>query len=253
MCHASPDKEFVRPFADLLARWGHDVWLDERRLLAGQDWKHEIETAVQETDTVIVVLSKRSVNKTGFVQKEVRLALDAADERPEGSIFLIPFRLDDSSVPSRLASRHWLDASRDDAYERLHLALEAATDHLAFPAVTLDSRVRNGSTDLLSRREGPAAVSEEIFDVLKREIEQSAPKARRRLRLTAVAPTTFGFAAPQELRHDRWRQRKGAGRALRLGAKESPKLGPRRLAVQISRDLSTANKTRRTRRTSFTS
>src|SRR6185369_12354195 len=49
------------------------------------------------------------VNKAGFVQKEIRLALDVADLQPEGSIFLIPTRLKDCDVPIRLRKWQWVD------------------------------------------------------------------------------------------------------------------------------------------------
>ena len=44
-----------------------------------------------------VFLSVDSVTKEGYLQKEIRQALDVANEKPEGSIFLIPARLDNCS------------------------------------------------------------------------------------------------------------------------------------------------------------
>jgi hypothetical protein len=35
-------------------------------------------------------LSRRSLSKEGYVQKELRQALEVAKEKPEGTIFLIP-------------------------------------------------------------------------------------------------------------------------------------------------------------------
>ena len=43
------------------------------------------------------------------VQKEIRIALDAADEMPEGRIFIIPLRLEPCRVPDRLAHLQWFD------------------------------------------------------------------------------------------------------------------------------------------------
>ena len=37
-------------------------------------------------------LSWRSVNRTGYGRREIRVALELADERPEGAIFIIPAR-----------------------------------------------------------------------------------------------------------------------------------------------------------------
>ena len=52
-----------------------------------------------EADVVIVCLSDHSITKQGFVQKEIRFALDIADEHPPGRIFIIPVRLVDCDVP----------------------------------------------------------------------------------------------------------------------------------------------------------
>ena len=47
----------------------------------------------------LAVLSTRSVSKRGFVQKEIRKALEIADTFPENQIFVIPVRIDEC-VPS---------------------------------------------------------------------------------------------------------------------------------------------------------
>jgi hypothetical protein len=99
-------------------------WLDEEDLLPGQDWDAAIRKAVRGSDIVVVCLSKSSITKTGYVQKEIGFALDVADEQPEDRIFLIPLRLDEGSVPNRLRRWHWLDYCHDAGYDRLMRALE---------------------------------------------------------------------------------------------------------------------------------
>jgi len=47
LCHASQDKLIVRElYQRLLAEGWIDPWLDEEKLLPGQDWDMEIEKAV---------------------------------------------------------------------------------------------------------------------------------------------------------------------------------------------------------------
>jgi len=99
LCHSADDKPTVRDLYKRLAAVGLDVWLDEVNLLPGQDWDLEITKAVQSSHIVIVCLSLSSVRKIGYVQTEIRRALDAAERQPEGSIFLIPLRLDECEVP----------------------------------------------------------------------------------------------------------------------------------------------------------
>ena len=72
---------------------------------------------------MIVCLSRASITKTGYVQKEIKVALDVADEQPEGTIFLIPLRLEECEVPQRLSRWHWVNLFEPGGYERLLRAL----------------------------------------------------------------------------------------------------------------------------------
>lgn len=125
LCHGSEDKPTVRTLYYDLLTCGVEPWLDEENLLPGQDWKYEIRKAVRESNIVIVCLSRTSVNKTGFVQNEIKYALDVADEKPEGSIFLIPARLEECSLPDRLSGRQWVDLFQENGFERLLKSLQA--------------------------------------------------------------------------------------------------------------------------------
>ena len=92
--------------------------------LPGQDWNLEIARAVKTADCVVVCLSKTSVNKEGYVQKEISFALDAAQEKPEGAIFLIPVRLEHCQPPARLERWHYVDLFEETGFERLLLSLQ---------------------------------------------------------------------------------------------------------------------------------
>jgi len=83
----------------------------------------EIPKAVKEANAVVVCLSNGSVNKEGDIQKEIRFALDVADEKPEGTIFLIPAKLEDCEVPDRLRAWQWVNLYEERGYERLLKAL----------------------------------------------------------------------------------------------------------------------------------
>jgi formylglycine-generating enzyme required for sulfatase activity len=107
-----------------LTQDGVDAWLDKAKLLPGQDWELEIRKAVREADVVVVCLSKQ-FNQAGFRQKEVRLALDTAMEKPEGEIFIIPARLEECETLESLRRWHWVDLFEDDGYEMLIRALRA--------------------------------------------------------------------------------------------------------------------------------
>lgn len=116
LCHASADKPAIRMLYKRLVMEGIDAWLDEAKLMPGQYWRDEISAAVQKADAVIVCLSKNSITKEGFIQKEIRFALDFAEEKPEGTIYLIPARLEECEVPHRLQYWQWVDLFFDGKY-----------------------------------------------------------------------------------------------------------------------------------------
>jgi serine/threonine protein kinase len=78
---------------------------------------------------VIVCLSKQ-FNQAGFRQKEVRLALDTAMEKPEGEIFIIPARLEECDTLESLRKWHWVDLFEPTGYKRLMLALNEKANHI---------------------------------------------------------------------------------------------------------------------------
>jgi TIR domain len=129
LCHASQDKPIVRElYQRLLAEGWIDPWLDSEKLLPGQDWDMEIEKAVESADAVIVCLSARPVTKEGYVQRELKFVMDIALEKPEGTIFVGPLRLDDCVVPRRLHAWQYVDyfpnARRTRVYQRVLESLE---------------------------------------------------------------------------------------------------------------------------------
>ena len=76
---------------------------------------------------VIVCLSRESINKKGYVQKEIKYALDVADEQPEDAIFLIPLRLEPCKIPDRLSRWHCVDFFAERGFERLMRSLRRRT------------------------------------------------------------------------------------------------------------------------------
>lgn len=131
LSHASGDKLLVNKLYQRLAMNDYiSVWLDSENLIPGQSWELEIPKALRNADVVIICLSKNSVSKEGYVQKEIRLALDVSMESPEGDIFVIPARLEDCQVPESLAKYHWVDLFDEGGYDKLLRALETRAQSL---------------------------------------------------------------------------------------------------------------------------
>lgn len=140
LAHASEDKEVVREIHKKLASMGFSPWLDEIDLLPGQNWRAEIPRAIEESDIFVACFSKQSVQKYGYVQQELRLALSIYARKPSNAIFLIPLRLDECEIPDlnfyelgvSLRSIQWQDIWKPDGFERLVEAIkvEAKKKHL---------------------------------------------------------------------------------------------------------------------------
>lgn len=124
LCHSSGDKPKVRKLYKHLKSDNFDPWLDEEKLIPGQEWSKEIPKAVKKADVVIVCLSSDSIDKEGYIQKEITYALDTADEKPEGTIFLIPLKLEECEVPERISKWQWVNYFEKNGYKKLVGALE---------------------------------------------------------------------------------------------------------------------------------
>ncbi|MCL4271092.1 MAG: SUMF1/EgtB/PvdO family nonheme iron enzyme [Anaerolineales bacterium] len=134
LCHSSADKPAVRElYQKLRAEPWIDPWLDEEELFPGMDWNLEIEKAIEATDVILVCLSNNSVTKEGYVQREIRIALDYADYKPEGTLFIIPVRLEECTPPKRLARWQYADyfeGQRERGVQRLLVSLERRAESL---------------------------------------------------------------------------------------------------------------------------
>ena len=119
LCHAHEDKAVVRELYERLRKAGMRPWLDEEDIAPGEEWDQAIRRAVHECQIVLVLLSPKSLDKAGYVQKEIRFALDRADEMPEGRTYIIPVKLQECAVPSRLSKWQWVSLYTPDGHNRL--------------------------------------------------------------------------------------------------------------------------------------
>ena len=134
LCHSSNDKPVVRElYRKLRAETWIQAWLDEEELYPGQDWNFEIEKAVEAADMILVCLSKGSTTKDGYVQREIRVALDYANYKPEGTLYVIPVRLEECEPPRRLRTWQYADyfeGYRERGFQRLLVSLKRRADSL---------------------------------------------------------------------------------------------------------------------------
>ena len=167
LCHASGDKPAVRDLYKRLLAEGVDAWLDQEKLLPGQNWRVEIPRAVREADVVVICLSNKSITKEGYIQKEIKFALDSADEKPEGTIFLIPARLEECAVPEQLGHWQWVDLFEENGFVRLLRSLKLRADRVGATIKPLGYESEDQETDRRIEQlytEGLAAFYTEDWD-----------------------------------------------------------------------------------------
>ena len=124
LCHWSGDKPTVKALYRKLSLDGFDPWLDEEKLLPGQNWDKEIQLAVRNSDIVVACFSNASITRKGYIQKELKFALDIAEEQPEGTIFIIPTKLEECEIPERLNGLQCVNLFRPNGYYRLVQSLK---------------------------------------------------------------------------------------------------------------------------------
>ncbi len=112
--YAREDYAEAKKLFDKLNAAGFEPWLDKECLLPGERWEVGVEQAIRSSHYFIALLSSHSVVKHGYVQKEIRRALEILEQMPESDIFLIPARLTNCR-PSHAALEklNWVDMFPD--------------------------------------------------------------------------------------------------------------------------------------------
>jgi hypothetical protein len=119
LSYARPDESRVRRIHARLQHEGINCWLDREDIAPGAAWEDEVKHALRRAKLVLVCLSKQSTARDGFLQKEIRWALDAWNHKAPGQIFLIPVKLEECDIDDQLGQFHWVDLWEDRGWQRL--------------------------------------------------------------------------------------------------------------------------------------
>jgi hypothetical protein len=114
LCHAHEDRPTVESIGGQLWQDGYLTWFDKKDLLPGDSWQEMIEEAIEKADFFLAFLSKNSVSKTGFVQREIKYALQQRDLRPLRQRYIIPILLEECDLPREFRTVHWARHGRRD-------------------------------------------------------------------------------------------------------------------------------------------
>ena len=117
--YAHSDRNAVRKLYQRIMRCGVNVWLDEKKLTPGQNWKYEIRQAILTSDVVIICLSKQFNKQGGFRHQELEIALGKAKSLPDDEIFLIPVRLEKCDLPEPVRPWQCVNLFETDGYKKL--------------------------------------------------------------------------------------------------------------------------------------
>lgn len=135
LCYARKDEDIVTELHQKLSAAGLEPWMDTQNLLGGHPWREKIEKVIAESDLFLACISKNSINKRGFLQREIAVAIDLMSERLEDDIYLIPLRLEGCQIPARLSSFQCIDYFREDGWDRLLKSIRAGMDRLGIVAL----------------------------------------------------------------------------------------------------------------------
>lgn len=108
--YAKEDLNIAKRLYDDLQKAGVKPFLDYYNIMPGQKWENVILKAIRESQYFLVLLSSNSITQRGFVQKELKVALDILEEFPPEQTFILPVRID-NVVPNIEPLKHiqWAD------------------------------------------------------------------------------------------------------------------------------------------------
>lgn len=122
--YAREDASHADSAYDLLKIHGHAPWMDRRDILPGEEFDYAIAAALKNADFFLSILSPRSVNKRGYLRKEMKLAAESALRLLPGDLYFLPLVVEECEGPPELARFQRLEISDPHWTERLLAAID---------------------------------------------------------------------------------------------------------------------------------
>ena len=178
--YAKEDELLARRLYTDLTAAGIECWIDSECLMPGQDWKVGIESAIRKCRYFLALLSHRSVTKRGFIQRELRQAIEVFDEFAPDDTFIIPVRLEKCEPRQmRLAQLQWVDLFEDYGKGLLRIR------NTIMPPESLDSFAETPSSE---------ASTDDLVAFYTSGLNSSDPDERQNVARTLelLGPTAIG-------------------------------------------------------------
>jgi hypothetical protein len=175
LSYAKEDSERASKIFSLVNRIDRPIFYDKDALIPGMDWELEIEEKLRKCILILILCSKNSINKEGFIQREIRLALKRSENMPDGRIFIIPIRFDNIDIPHKLAKYQWIEILGESDYYDVQFFLDIIWERLTGNKIelTTNSINLNNVTNNLFREnvvillQGKNTSAEPIYTYLK--------------------------------------------------------------------------------------
>lgn len=110
------DREEVEQVEMVLKNNGISVWRDQKSIYAGEKWPKVLGEAISANDVVLLVWSKRAATSE-FVELEWCIAIALKKK-------IIPYRLDQTPLPSSLKAIHAIDADKSGSTDQILQSLQ---------------------------------------------------------------------------------------------------------------------------------
>jgi hypothetical protein len=107
LSYARADEKVALRFADDLIAAGVQLWVDQYDIRPSEHWDRAVETAVRNSQGLVVMLSPRSAASPN-VADEVSVAI-------EGGKSVIPILIEGCTIPLRMTRMQFIDATSDYA------------------------------------------------------------------------------------------------------------------------------------------
>ena len=132
--YSTANKNFALRLTSDLENFGHQVWLDERKINIGDSLIEKIREGIDTVDFVLAILSKTSV-KSEWVKKELEIASNR--EIDEKRIIVLPILIEDVILPGFLKGKLYADFTNQRQYKQKF--------ELLLKAVSKESELKNGT------------------------------------------------------------------------------------------------------------
>ena len=106
LSYSRSDSLIVDKIANDLQREGIDIWFDRQNIKPGQNWREQIENALNDASFLIIFISKKSLQSKA-VQLEYRAAF--GNQKRAGGTCLIPVLVEKTELPEWVSAIQYID------------------------------------------------------------------------------------------------------------------------------------------------